>query len=94
MSHTPGEYYVAERAYWQGDVRFIRTSFDKSGVIGLTSDNDAPLFSAAPNLLEACELALENLKSICQALGEYTQPQDVEVWNKLEAAIKKARGHA
>lgn len=56
---TPGPWYVAEKAMWQAQVRFIRTSEDKSGVVGLTNDRDASLVSAAREMFEALEALLE-----------------------------------
>lgn len=59
--HTPGEYYVAERCRWNGDVRMIRTTFDTSATIGVTNDRDAPLFAAAPQMLAELKADLESL---------------------------------
>jgi hypothetical protein len=46
---TRGKLYLAERQQWNADVRFIRTDHDKSGVVGLTGDNDGRLVVAAWN---------------------------------------------
>ena len=50
---TGGQWYVAERAMWHCEVRFVRTSEDTSGVVGVTSDGNAKLIAAAPDLLKA-----------------------------------------
>ncbi len=96
--HTPGDYYIAERAYWQGDVRFIRTSFDKSGVIGLTNDKDAPLFAASLELFEALKEVLVQFGDFCcdNCINEEELTRDnpglVEAINKADLVLKKARG--
>jgi hypothetical protein len=48
------------------------------------------MVQAAPELLNACVHALDHLKRLCQALGEFTDEADVELWNELEYAINKA----
>lgn len=50
---TPGVWFVAERGRWNGDVRFIRTSADDSGVVGVTADRDAAAVAMAPMVLDA-----------------------------------------
>lgn len=50
----------------------------------------ARLFAASSDLLEACKATLEEFKHLGQALGEMTPPQMVEVWNKVESAVRKA----
>ena len=75
-----GEWYVAERGMWNGDVRFVRTSEDKSGVVGVTNEGSAKLISAAPELLKACQAAL--------TLSAVSENSDV--FNKISAAVRKA----
>lgn len=71
---------------------------DTFGAKSFVSDNEridnATLIAAAPDLLEACKAALEEFQHLGQALGEFTQPQMVEAWNKVEAAIAKAKSQA
>jgi len=87
--HTPGTWYVAERTMWHAEVRFVRTSEDKSGVVGLTSDRDAKLVAAAPELLSA-------LTNLLNWGREHTSPIDPNSPHELlvaaHEAIAKANG--
>lgn len=87
--HTPGNWYVAERTMWHAEVRFVRTSEDKSGVVGLTSDRDAKLVAAAPDLLTA-------LTNLLNWGREHTSPTDPNSPHELlvaaHEAIEKAGG--
>lgn len=56
---TPGKWYTAERSRGNAEVRFVRTDLDKSGVVGLTNDADAPLIAAAPELAASLRDVLE-----------------------------------
>lgn len=53
-------WYVAEKAHWQGTVRFVRTTHDYSAIVGLSNDADAPLIAAAPDLLAALAMIDSN----------------------------------
>lgn len=87
--HTPGNWYVAERTMWHAEVRFVRTSEDKSGVVGLTSDRDAKLVAAAPELLSA-------LTNLLNWGREHTSPSHRNSPHELlvaaHEAIEKAGG--
>ncbi len=48
------------------------------------------LHAAAPALLKACKLAIEEFKHLGQAMGEYAQPEMVAAWNEAEKAIAEA----
>lgn len=77
------------------DVGLVTLSISSDGNGGDDSSEvnaNALLMNASPDLLSSCELALDWIKSTCQALGELTQEHDVVVWDRLESAIRKARG--
>lgn len=48
------------------------------------------LVSAAPDLLEACKLALQLI--IDTYVADHGNPEVGDVWNALETSIKKAEG--
>lgn len=67
MARTAGQYYVAERTLWHGEVRMIRTTLDKSAVIGVTNDGDATVFAAVPSLMEnldSCVMEMQTMLSL------------------------------
>lgn len=49
----------------------------------------AELEAENAKLREACEAVLVEFKTLGQAMGEYTPPETVDVWNKVEAALAK-----
>ena len=98
-AHTPGPWEVAEAGSWAGGKRtsmeyFVRRPGDDVAIASEIIDpanDDAPseanaqLIAAAPELLEALELAL---------FVRGTSDDTPEVRNKMEQAIKKAKGEA
>jgi len=60
-------WYVAERNMWHAEVRFVRTTSDRSGVVGLTSDKNAGPVAAVPELVRACALFLMHDSAGAQA---------------------------
>ena len=96
-AHTPGPWEMAEAGSWAGGKRtsmeyFVRRPGDDVAIASEIIDpanDDAPseanaqLIAAAPELLEALELAL---------FVRGTSDDTPEVRNKMEQAIKKAKG--
>lgn len=93
--HTPGPWYVAEKARFQGDVRFVRTSTDSSGIIGVTNDHDAHFIAAAPDLLERCkrmESAIQDIR--VAALWDHKSSDTREdIMEAIAIKCQEALGH-
>lgn len=50
---TPGDWHAAESGRWNGDVRFVRTDFDKSGVggvVAVSNRHDVAVIAAAKKM--------------------------------------------
>ncbi len=102
MKHTPGPWEVSRGAQSDAysveaamqticNVKFIKgQELSKAGV--KQEESNARLIAAAPELLAACKATIAEFKQLGQAMGEYTPPETVDVWNLVEAAIKKAEG--
>lgn len=89
--HTPGPYYAGHDTgkdcpnHAGGGLAVIDTGRESDWPIARHVEwNNVPLLTAAPELLEACELALAH-----GAFGIY----ESGVRRILQAAIAKARGH-
>lgn len=100
MGHTPGP-WKAERHDGAGNIIIDTDTPVDRGRLGIASvrrasnadhevEANARLIAAAPDLLAACEAAIVEFKAQGQALGEYTPPEMVDTWNKVDAAIIKA----
>ena len=89
--HTPLPWYTAEKARWQADVRFVRTSYDSSGVIGCCGDLDAEFIVRACNAHD--ELLAAGKAFVEDYLG-YINSDDYDLPDPraLLAAIAKAEG--
>jgi hypothetical protein len=100
--HTKSPWRVAEKARWQADVRFVRTSDDGSGVIGCCGDDDAEFIVCACNahdeLLEACREAIRTIEADQERMvkaGVFeVEDGDCQAATliQLHAAIAKAEG--
>jgi hypothetical protein len=88
--HTPGPWGVAKGASGKTYVNAMGQSIGLQIVAEINSvpenvASDARLIASAPFLLEA----LERISAICEEKGELS---DVEEIDRLNLAIKKARG--
>ena len=96
MSHIPEQW---EKEYIADDIVIAQSgNAHVIGIIPLASQNaedNANLFLAAPDLLEACELALhillEQIEIVC-GVGFPISKGDRDDIDKLRAAIAKAKG--
>jgi hypothetical protein len=94
MTHTPGPWNIWYKG--EKDIPAIANNYANTGhatdictVDGENQDANAHLIAAAPELLEACEAALEVTDSILvPALGT----AGLQLAERLRAAIAKARG--
>ena len=76
MSHTPGPWKAHMKRVYFGD-----------NPIEMRSKEDAFLIAAAPDLLEACEIAIW-IKDQLEGKWGYS----LEEWDIIEKAIAKAKG--
>lgn len=94
MEHTPGPWETCQGRRKHREARFITAGFDR--YVGKVYGHDdqpveanARLIAAAPDLLAACEAALQALLTMPSSYGQ----DQIEV-PALEAALAKARGEA
>lgn len=100
MKHTPGPWKIRQRGggltpqIWTGERGICRLD-DAGRGLSLQTDANARLIAAAPELLEACQDALEALVWMLSANPEFAEnaerlgmPDPLE--DKLERAIAKA----
>jgi hypothetical protein len=91
VSFTPGP-WKHETHDEEGFFRFYDIVTESGRILGtIDDDDDARLIAAAPELLEACEEALGN-DVACEC--ENASNMYPSLRQKLQAAIRKARGEA
>lgn len=90
VKHTPGPWKIVQN----GDQTDIHHKCFKEGreitVLADVRTKDAPLVSAAPDLLEACYLAAARLESGSTKQIEF----NASVAGRVRAAIAKAKGQS
>lgn len=105
MTHTPGPWKVAELFR---DERIIRPGDgggyalaaaypqrDKHGRPHYNADANANLIAAAPDLLEACEIVLDELgKGTTSGRGGFSFLENERCQGILRAALAKVRGES
>ena len=84
QKHTPGPWHVAGQGDDKGNLPIKACAITIAGVNGQGTLADARLIAAAPDLLAACEAALNMVD------GDGHPP----AWDKLRAAIRRAKGGA
>lgn len=87
MSHTPGPWWVEKTDHPMGEGREVHDDWGLTANVNgdsATSQANAALISAAPDLLEACEMLLTYL-------GDWDDPED-ETCVAARKAIAKAKG--
>ena len=91
-NHTKIPWYVGEKARWQADVRFVRTSDDKSGVIGCCGDDDAEFIVQACNSFDALLDALQDAQqALAHAIHVTADDPSFATSIALKGAEEKAR---
>ena len=101
MKHTPGPWEYTKHATKYPDlftynIQQAQPDPDFNRVCGVTSEldseADARLIAAAPDLLEACKIAANNLRDEVNGLRDESEEDwDYEI-ETLEQAINKAEG--
>lgn len=87
MSHTPGPWRVSSNCVLGSDNAIVATVATYSQVEFTKEEkSNAHLIAAAPDLLEACEAA--------KHIFEDSDNWNVQSFQRILAAIKKARGEA
>lgn len=106
--HTPGRWSAVKRNEFVGegpeidvlktDVNYVQVddhSIARMTTLGDEADANAALIAAAPDLLAACEWALDLLNQYAPEIGPQSHiPGTQATKDQLRAAIRKAEGGA
>jgi hypothetical protein len=98
VKHTKGPWEVRSGAVYtvEGNkpiatmVRSERAT--EAGITPVQRDMNTHLIAAAPELLEALEVALQNVHDFCEVNNSLEALQGESWWKNAKAAIKKATG--
>lgn len=83
LKHTPGEWRYKDGMISSDETGGTLATMNETSKNG-SEPGDGPLMAAAPELLEACEQALNVIYPDC--------PATIHAIEKLKAAIAKAKG--
>ncbi|ADU50152.1 hypothetical protein Tmar_0027 [Thermaerobacter marianensis DSM 12885] len=90
---TPGPWELCRLSDRALAVKKAGETWGNCGIAIVLSDNreaDGHLITAAPDMYEACEAALLAIET--NPIDRFLTPEEVDAVEKLQAALRKARG--
>lgn len=93
MNYTPGPWHQYPKTVMVGNQRAYDVTANGNYVIVARdcTKGDSMLIAAAPDLLEACEIALEACRKNLEWAAYKDEQILLEAFNKCRAAINKAK---